>query len=112
VDDFNRAGNFSAHLNLNGNLHPALGRRNFKWLQAGRHQIRRHLRCKPTVGDFGLPATLWREFQRIHFSSHGTFAAIHVPEKFGIHPIFIGDFDLPPRKRQIIQSAVVEAASS
>jgi hypothetical protein len=40
------------------------------------------------------------------------FAAIHVPEKFGIHPIFIGDFDLPSRKRQIIQSAVVEAASS
>jgi len=21
------------------------------------------------------------------------FAAIHVPEKFGIHPVFIGDFD-------------------
>jgi hypothetical protein len=40
------------------------------------------------------------------------FAAIHVPEKFGIRPIFIGDFDLPSRKRQIIQSAVVEAASS
>jgi len=23
------------------------------------------------------------------------FAAIHVPEKFGVHPIFIGDFDQP-----------------
>jgi len=21
------------------------------------------------------------------------FAAIHVPEKFGVHPVFIGDFD-------------------
>jgi hypothetical protein len=40
------------------------------------------------------------------------FAAIHVPEKFDSHPAFIGDFGLPSKKRQIIQSAVVETASS
>src|ERR1035437_6427788 len=89
VDDFNRAGNFSAHLNLNGNLHPALGRRNFQCLQeVGLHQISRHLRCKPTVGDFGLPANLLREFQRIHFSSHETFCRNSCARKIWFPPCF------------------------
>jgi hypothetical protein len=37
------------------------------------------------------------EFQCIHFSSHELFAAIHVPEKFGSHPAFIGEFGLPSK---------------
>jgi hypothetical protein len=40
------------------------------------------------------------------------FAAIHVPEKIGSPPAFIGNFGLPSKKHQIIQSAVEEAASS
>jgi hypothetical protein len=40
------------------------------------------------------------------------FAAIHVPEKFGSRPAFIDDFGSRRKRRQIIQPAVVEAASS
>ena len=85
VNDFNRARNFSAHLNLDGNLHPAPGRRNFHWLPAGLHQIRHHLRCKPTVGDFGLPANLVREFHRIHFSQPWNFLPQFMCQK---NPVF------------------------
>jgi hypothetical protein len=88
VDDFNWVASFSAHFNLDGNLHPALGRSNFQCLHVGLYQISRHLRCKPTVVDFGLSATLWREFQRIHFSSHGTFCRNSCARKIRRPPRF------------------------
>jgi hypothetical protein len=40
------------------------------------------------------------------------FAAIHVPEKFGLRPGFIGNFGQPPKKGGIIQPGMVEASSN
>jgi hypothetical protein len=92
VDDFNRAGSFSVCHNVNGDLQSASRRRNSKRFQAGLHQIKRRLRQGLAVGDRSLSACFLSQFQRIHFSSHEPFTAIHVPEKYGPRLAFVDDF--------------------
>ena len=86
VDDFNRAGSFSARFNINGNLHPASRRRNFQRFQVRLHQTKRHLRHGLTVGDRSLSARFLRNFQRIHFSSHDAFCRNSCARKIRFTP--------------------------
>jgi hypothetical protein len=92
MDDFDRPRSFSVCLNIVDNLQPASRRRNFQRLQVRLHQIKRHLRHGLTVGDRSLSACFLSQFQRIHFSSHEPFTAIHVPEKYGPRLAFVDDF--------------------